>query len=137
MTGIKILMFVLLFFSINNIIAQKDTIPIWSYELEGQAWHDWDSINRSWMKNTYFPCLKENKLKMSCAKCVYIYIDAIFGIDSSGKLIDIQILKENICSGKASEKLKNCFFNSFKNMVFPESLRKKKIKSKFGTGLKC
>jgi hypothetical protein len=137
MQGIKFILLILFFSSIGNIIAQKDTIPLWSYELEGQAWKDWDSINKVWMKNTYFPCLKENKLKMNCANCVYIYFDAIFDIDSYGKLIDIQIIKENICSRKASEKLKNCFFNYFRNLVFPESLRKKKIKSKFGTGLKC
>jgi hypothetical protein len=120
-----------------TLIAQTDTITKWNYELEGQAWKDWDSINRFWMKNIYFPCLKENKLKMSCAGCVYIYIDAIFEIDSYGKLVEIKIIKEKICTNKANDKLKECFFTYYKNLVFPPSLRKKKIKAKFGTGLSC
>jgi hypothetical protein len=128
---------IMIFFAIGQLSAQSDTIPQWSYELERQAWKDWDSVNQVWIKEIYFPCLKENNLKMSCASCVYIYIDAIFNIDSCGKLANIQIIKENICSGKASGNLKQCFFTYFKNLVFPEALRKKKIKAKFGTGLKC
>jgi len=133
----KLLLAIICVSLFSNIYAQNDSIPLWSYELKGEAWHDWDSINSFWMHNYYSPCLRENKLKMSCASCVYIYIDALFEIDSVGKLIDIQVLKENVCSMKASEKLKQCFFKYFKELVFPESLRRKKIKSKFGTGLKC
>jgi hypothetical protein len=132
------ILFVSVFILINSVIfAQNDSTALWSYQLEGKAWHDWDSINNIWMHNYYFDCLKDNKLKMSCASCVSIYIDAIFKIDSSGKLTDIQIIKENVCSNKASDKLKQCFFSYYKNLIFPESLRRKKIKSKFGTGLKC
>jgi len=120
-----------------NASAQIDSNYVWSYQLEGKAWKNWDSINHVWMKEVYSPCLKENKLKMSCASCVYIYIDAGFTIDECGKLVDIKIFKENICSNKASDKLKKCFFEYFLNMVFPLSLRNKKIVSKFGTGLKC
>ena len=133
----KCLIIIVLVACIHHLHAQKDSAVIWSYELEGQAWRDWDSINSVWMKTVYFPCLKENNLKMSCANCVYIYIDAIFTIDSYGKLTDIQIVKEKICTGKASEKLKNCFFSFYKKMIFPESLRHRKVKSKFGTGLSC
>jgi len=121
----------------KNMVSQVDTSSIWTYQFEGRAWSDWDSIYRIWMKNVYYPCLKENNLKMSCKNCAYIYIDALLEIDSSGKLINIQIIKENICSKISNQKLRNCFFNFFYEMVFPESLRSKKIKSKLGTGLKC
>jgi hypothetical protein len=137
MKRMKFLLTIISFLLIINIYAQNDSITPWSYELKGKAWQDWDSINTFWMHNYYSQCLKENKLKMSCAHCVSIYIDAMFTIDSSGKVIDIQIIKENVCSGKATEKLKQCFFNYYRELVFPESLRRKKIKSKFGTGLKC
>jgi hypothetical protein len=133
----RFLITLLIFLAFGQLSAQNDTITAWSYNLEGQAWKDWDSINHVWMKEIYFPCLKENKLKLTCAGCEYIYIDAIFSIDSCGKLYDIQIIKENICYDSASEKLKQCFFNYFKNLVFPESLIKRRIKAKFGTGLKC
>jgi len=129
-----IFLFVLFTFKVS---AQIDTNYVWSYQLKGEAWQDWDSINHVWMNDVYAPCLKANKLKMSCAKCVYIYIDAGFTIDECGKLVDIKIFKENVCSKKASEKLKKCFFDYFLNMVFPISLRNNKIISKFGTGLKC
>jgi hypothetical protein len=121
----------------NYLFAQSDSSSVWSYELKDEAWKSWDSIQRTWMKDIYFPCLKENKLKMSCGSCVYIYIDAKFTINNEGKLIDIQILKENICTKKASAKLKKCFFEYYQNLVFPPSLRNKKIKAKFGTGLTC
>jgi hypothetical protein len=118
-------------------VAQEISRPVWSHELEGEAWNNWDSINNHWIRNVYFPCLKANNLKMSCANCVYIYIDAEFTIDSCGKLTDIKIIKENICSRKANDKLRNCFFNYFREMTFPPALRHKRIISKFGTGLKC
>jgi hypothetical protein len=134
---IKTLIVCVLIIKSLTLVAQTDTISKWNYELEGQSYKDWDSVNQFWMKNVYFPCLKENKLKMSCASCVYIYIDAIFDIDSCGNLVEIAIIKENICTNKANDKLKACFFNYYRNLVFPLSLRKKKIKAKFGTGLSC
>jgi hypothetical protein len=138
MKAIKnILIFCLFIPFTANILAQSDSNFVWSYELEDDAWQNWDTINRAWMKEVYFPCLKENKLIMSCANCVNIYIDARLSIDSCGNLIDLRILKENICSKTANEKLKQCFFNYFRNLVFPLSLRNKKIIAKFGTGLKC
>jgi hypothetical protein len=138
MKNLKKYLIICLFITLtNNIFAQSDTNYVWSYELEGEAWKNWDSINRVWMKEVYFPCLKENNLKMSCAHCVYIYIDAGLTIDANGEITDIQIFKENICSKKATEKLKQCFFNFYYNMIFPKSLRNKKLKAKFGTGLTC
>jgi len=136
-TSKKILTIYVLIFTCANLFAQSDSAYTWSYKLEGEAWKNWDSINQVWMKKVYFPCLKENNLKMSCANCENIYIDAGFIVDQDGKLADIIIFKENICSNKASTKLKKCFFNYYKNLVFPQALRNKKIKAKFGTGLKC
>ncbi len=138
MKALKKYLIIFLFTTIaGHLIAQSDTNYVWSYQLDGEAWHKWDSINHVWMKEVYFPCLKVNNLKMSCAGCVYIYIDAGLTIDSCGKLIDIKIFKENICTEKASDKLKKCFFDYYKKMVFPLSLRNRKIKAKFGTGLTC
>ncbi|MFN8254905.1 MAG: hypothetical protein U0W24_04400 [Bacteroidales bacterium] len=117
--------------------AQTDTNYIWTYELNNAAFHSWDSINNIWMKEVYFPCLKENKLKMSCAHCSGIFIDAGFEIDDNGKLIHIQIFREKVCVGSANQKLKDCFLNYFRQMVFPEPLRNHKIKVKLGTSLKC
>jgi len=138
MNDIKKHLIIYLFISFTyNLYSQVDSNYVWSYQLEGDAWKKWDSISHDWMKKVYFPCLKENHLKMSCASCVYIYIDAGLTIDSLGKLTDIKIFKENICSNKASEKLKECFFSYFRNLVFPPSVRKRKIKAKLGTGLSC
>ncbi len=120
-----------------SLFAQTDTSYTYSYQLEGEAWQNWDSINDVWMNQVYFQCLKANKLKMSCAHCSSIYIDAGFTIDGSGKLIDIKIFKEKICAEKASEKLKQCFFGYYKNLVFPKALHNRKIYVKLGTGLKC
>jgi hypothetical protein len=117
--------------------AQDTGQAVWSHQLEDNAWQKWDSINTHWMNNVYYSCLKANKLKMSCASCVYIYIDAEFTVDSAGKLTNIKIIKENICSRRATEKLINCFFDYFRNLTFPQPLRQKRIISKFGTGLKC
>jgi hypothetical protein len=132
----NLLIFLFIAFTIN-LYAQIDSNYVWSYQLEEESWKNWDSINHVWLKEVYFACLKENNLKMSCASCVYIYIDAGLTIDSLGKLTDIKIFKENICSNKASEKLKQCFFSYYKNLVFPKSLRNRRIKAKLGTGLSC
>jgi hypothetical protein len=117
--------------------ASGNAKRILSYDLQGSAWTAWKAIDKDWMENQYWACLKKFNLKMSCAGCENIYIDVELHINAEGRLASYKILKENICSGKITSDLEQAFLAYFKTLTFPESLRNLIIEARLGTGLKC
>ena len=108
-----------------------------SYELKGDAWTSWNAIYQDWMKKEYHQILKENKLKMNCNGCEYIYLDVVLNIDSIGKMTYYKLINSNKCSEKFSKKLEIQFMRSFFNLEFPQPLRNMYFEARLGTGLKC
>jgi hypothetical protein len=106
-------------------------------DLTGGAWTDWKSIKDDWMKNHYGACLEKFKLKMSCAQCANIHVDAELRIDAQGRLESHKILKSNICSESISPDLEKAFLDYFRELRFPISLRSLILEARLGTGLKC
>ncbi len=128
--------FIVLVQILNGQTKDKDTV-FQFYDLNKTAYKSWNNIDSVWHYNSFRKCLSENNLKLSCAKCESIYLDVIFTIDSTGKLIDYRIVNEKLCGGRFTPELKICFLEFFLDFNFPEELRRLKFQVKLGTGLKC
>ncbi len=139
----KIILFFFISFSSCPLLSQeiidttKSSDVLKYYELKGEAWKDWNAISQNWMKNEYHKILKENKLKMTCSGCEYIYLDVVLNIDSTGKMTYYKLINSNKCSEKFSKKLEIQFMKSFFNLKFPDSLKNMYFEARLGTGLKC
>jgi hypothetical protein len=108
-----------------------------TYELTSDQWNAWQKIDLDWMKNEYSKILKENKLKMNCSSCESIYLDAVFSIDSTGKLKYYKLLNSNKCGDKFSKALEIRFTKWFFKTQFPIDLYNLNFEVRLGTGLKC
>ncbi len=127
---------VLLFAQYLSAQAHKDTI-VRSHQLPKEQYREWKIIEDEWMKNEYGKILKENKLKMKCANCENIFMNVIFTIDTSGKLIATKTVKTRKCAGEFSKKMEDRFLKWFLNFTFPKELYNLKFEVRLGTGLKC
>ncbi|MBU0487468.1 MAG: hypothetical protein KKA07_07835 [Bacteroidetes bacterium] len=116
--------------------TQTDSL-LWDYELEDPGYHFFDSIKDAWLANDFQEIMKNNHLKLSCAKCHAIYINFVFEIDSLGTLADYQVVKGYICGEEPGNKLVEMFLKRFREMVFPECFYRKKFKVRLGNALKC
>ena len=114
----------------------KDTIPKF-YTLPSPQYKAWKTIEQEWMSKEYGKILKENKLKMTCSGCENIFMDAVFKIDSAGKLKEYKTVKTRKCAGEFSKKLEERFVKWFLSLTFPAELRNLRFEVRLGTGLKC
>ncbi|MBI4977270.1 MAG: hypothetical protein HZC28_07305 [Spirochaetes bacterium] len=131
-------MFMLVFFFIFlNVIACVPPAIINDYQLKGDAGKAWLMIHETWFRGEYRDILRKHGLEMSCAGCSYIYIDVIFTIDCRGRISGYEIVRENVCGGRASEELRDEMVRYFKSITYPAPLRNMRIKTKLGTGLSC
>lgn len=108
-----------------------------SYELSSEQWNAWQKMEQEWMKNEYSKILKENKLKMNCSGCESIYMDAVFSVDSTGKLKYYKLLNSKKCADKFSKALEIRFTKWFFHAPFPIELYNLNFEVRLGTGLKC
>lgn len=121
-------------YSQNN--SAIDSIPF-IYELGSKEFQCWDSIYSIWQKEDFFKCIRQFNLKMSCASCTSIYFDAVIGIDSVGKIKELNIYKRKICGKEKHEGLEKCIFDYFLQIQYPPILYNQRFRAKFGNGLKC
>ncbi len=108
-----------------------------SYKLPDPAYEKWDEIEHFWFKNIYKKVMAKYQLKLSCARCPYVYYTVILYINKDGKLIKLKKLKENVCFEKGPKGMLKDFVKYFKDLEFPEELRCIGIEVRLGTGLKC
>lgn len=108
-----------------------------TYELTSEQWNAWQKMEQDWMKNEYSKILKENKLKMNCSGCESIYMDAVFSIDTTGKLKYYKLLNSRKCADKFSKGLEIRFMKWFFKTQFPLELHNLNFEVRLGTGLKC
>lgn len=97
----------------------------------------WNHMSDEWLKTSFYDCLKQNNIKMSCAHCAKVYMTVDFKIDSSGKVSEYNVIKENKCGELFTEKLTHCFLEFFLNAEFPKGLRNMVFEINIGNGLKC
>jgi len=101
------------------------------------VWTEWHNIDSAWMHNGYRAILAKAKLKMDCAHCESIRMDADFVVDSSGKLIRSVMLENYKCGKSFDKKLEDAFMDYFYKITFPAIFRKHVITVRLGTALKC
>lgn len=133
-----------LFISFNKLSAQnieptiqKDSIIIYNDLPSDEARHAWNDMHDEWRRNNFQDCLDKEKLKLSCAHCSSIYLTVDFKIDSTGKVREYRVVKENRCGNDFTESLKTCFLTYFLAVQFPEALRNMVFEITIGNGLKC
>lgn len=124
------------FFSCASLF-KSESAPVKEHELSGEQWHDWNNVKTEWMRKEYWSILKKYRIEMSCGDCEYAYITVRLHIDNNGRVVEIDIIKEQICRGGAVEELKDAFLKYFREAVMPESLRNMTIETMLGTGLRC
>ena len=146
---LKLFVFSLLFVAISCIVKAQIIVEIpdtivksaiiipKTYELKTEQWKAWKKIEQDWMKNEYSKILKENKLKMNCNGCESIYMDAVFSIDSTGKLKYYKLINSRKCADKFSKALEIRFTKWFFHTQFPMELYNLNFEVRLGTGLKC
>jgi hypothetical protein len=118
-------------------ISSMESTPIIDYELKGDRRKAFDEIHERWMRDRYPDCMKKFKLSMNCSHCEDIYIMVRITIDARGRIKEYVKIREDICGGKADERLERCFMESLESITFPRSLRNMVIETRLGTGLKC
>ena len=117
-------------------VRKEESAPD-SYKLPKEQYADWQKIYDVWFHTQYHKCLKQNRIKLKCSKCKYVYMDLYIEIDSLGKISNYVILKEKMCATVFTKKLRKCFLDYFLNQEFPKTLYNTKFKVRLGTGLKC
>jgi len=130
--------------TINKLNAQgtgqtipKDSIYTYNDLPTDDARLAWNKMHDDWRRNNFYNCLEKENLKMSCAHCSSIYLTVDFKIDSTGKVIEYRVVKENMCGTNFSESLKKCFLEYFLATQFSEGLRNMVFEITIGNGLKC
>jgi hypothetical protein len=82
-------------------------------------------------------CIAENKIKISCRGCEGGYFTVELVIDTAGKLTSWTILKQLLCGGNLSSKMKDCLLGYLQSLTYPPALRGKKIELNASRLLKC
>jgi hypothetical protein len=138
---IKKVMIIFLLVTAGALYCEKNikvpAVPVKDYELKDDQRKEWNAIRGQWFRNDYREILKKFNLQMNCSDCEYVYITVRLHVDDSGRITKFEIIKEHICRGGATEKLREAFFKYFKNIKLPESLRNLIIETNLGTGLSC
>lgn len=118
-------------------LTRSGPVLIKDHELKGGQRHEWNYVKTEWFRKEYRKILKEFNIEMNCSDCEYAYITVRLHIDNNGHIVKIDIVKEHICRGGASEKMKEAFLKYFRNVIPPESVRNIIIETMLGTGLSC
>ncbi len=117
--------------------GNRQNIILKDHELRGEQWQSMNQINEDIRKNVFYKCLSQSRLSMNCSNCEYIYINVIIVINREGRMCGYTKTVENVCGGKAPEKLERCFIEYLESITFPRNLRNMSIEMRLGTGLKC
>lgn len=115
----------------ENIIVEN------SYELESDAWKNWNTISEQWFENNYRNLLEKYAIEMNCSDCEYAYIDFVIYISYEGKIVKYETTKSNICGDSAGESIILDFIQPLLQYKFPKNLHNKALRIKLGSGLKC
>ena len=116
--------------------TMRDTLEnIWDKGKD--AWTAWNTIDSIWMDSIYWPNLKTNKLKMTCAHCERISMHVDMKIDSTGKLELYRVTRSSVCGRDIEKKMEEEWMQFFRDYEFPPALRNQAFHVLLGTGLKC
>lgn len=107
------------------------------HELTREQQTTFYEISNRWRRTVFPLCLKQNRLKLSCADCASVYIAIVLNIGPDGKLKRYEKKSSHVCGGKSTEKLERCFIEYFESITFPDILRNMIIDTSLGNGLKC
>jgi|GEM_PF-1589712 len=116
---------------------KKENLVQWDYKLKGKSYKEFRAIKDNWMRINYRKILKKYSISLNCSNCEYAYIIVILNIADNGSVTEVSFVDSNVCGKKASAKIINDFVDYFKKVLYPPSLRGKKVKTRIGGGLKC
>jgi hypothetical protein len=132
---------ILLLSAYSECVSQTTTLPsdsvIKESDMTGNMWKEWYALDSLWTKNMFPACLTESHIKLSCADCESISMTVRMKIDSTGKLVSYNKIKENMCGNTFTSLLEKCFLDFFFFIEFPADFRNKTIEVRIGNGLKC
>lgn len=114
----------------------KETLPDSSIYDSIEVWRDsvWLDIEKQWTEQAFNPCLKKNKIKISCGSCTGVYMELNFYINAQGKLDKYEVLRSRFCE---KEGMESCMMDFFQKMTFPEKYYNTIFKTRLGRYLKC
>jgi hypothetical protein len=122
----------------QELVIPQDTLPsyIKYYQLGPAQSQAWEKIEKEWKKE-YLKILREQKIKMNCAACTSVYMDAVISITAEGKMGHYRLIKSKKCGEPFSKGLEIRFMKWFFNYKFPKELQNMKIEIHLGDSLKC
>ena len=85
----------------------------------------WDSATAVWYETQYFGgCLKTLGFELNCTDCTNIGLNLELTVDSTGQILETQVLSSKIYCSKHSEadelKMKDCLLQSFPTVLLPK-----------------
>jgi hypothetical protein len=128
----RFLLIILFFYSCHSALSQ-DTLTYSNLSPEQHS--DWKKEYDNWLKNKFYPFLKKEKIKTSCAGCSSVYAIVVF--KRIGEITMNTIVESGRCGkpfkGKQLEQLQIIINELF----LPDSFKRSFFSVKIGSFLKC
>lgn len=129
---IFLFVFILGFFCISQ---EKPEENIYDVLTESQR-TDWYKARKAWEEKYFYVFLKKHKVKLSCASCSSVYVDAEFEVMFDGHA-HVKVLNTKKCGSEFSVKQITELEKLLFNLEFSSELINKKFIGRIGNGLKC
>lgn len=120
-----------LLFSID--FFSQDTLI--SSSLSAQQQNDWKTEYGNWLKNKFYPFLKKEKIKPSCAGCSSVYAIVVF--KKTGEVTVNQIIESRKCGTPFKGKQLKALQTIISELFLPDSFGRSYFSVKMGSFLKC
>jgi len=114
---------------------EEQSVKAW--ELDDNAYDDWQRIEDDWKVNVLNPTLEKYKIKVNCSDCPRVALRVIMKIGEDGKLVAYEIVNFNVCGDKVPKGLESDLMGYFTELTFDESLNGKVFEAYLGKILKC
>jgi hypothetical protein len=113
---------------------QHDTLDL--YSLPQEIRFQVNDSSQKWEQNCFTPFLKRNRIKLSCAHCNSVFVEAVFRLQEGGHSHFV-ITRQKKCGQSFSKTQLKEIEKMLLNLQLPESVRGKLIRLRFGNSLKC
>jgi hypothetical protein len=128
----RCLFLVLFVFKISGIVSQ-DTLTYAT--LSKAQYSSWKNIEQKWLSEKYYPFLKKEKIKLSCAGCESVYVWLVFKKDNSNTTYDI--IKSKKCGGDFTGRLLSELKKLLNEIILPVEFNNTVFRTSIGSALKC
>lgn len=121
-----------LLFCFRNISAQ-DTLTYATFT--DTQYKAWKTIEQNWLHERYYPFLKKEKIKLSCASCTTASVWVMF--EKKEGETTFSLLKNVKCGRQFEGKQLSSLKKLMGEIKLPEEFNNTKIKVLLGLALKC